>query len=84
MGSEMGTITFVSYDEKYKGYIVVFTPLRMKRESIAELKREVLRTRLLTGDRKATAEAAAGEPDSMQLGMSLLPAADKIERLRSS
>ena len=61
-GSEMGTITFVSYDEKYKGYIVVSDTIKDEaRESIAELKREgVKKAVMLTGDRKATAEAVAG------------------------
>ena len=52
-GSEMGTITFVSYDEKYKGYIVVSDTIKDEaRESIAELKREgVKKAVMLTGDR---------------------------------
>ena len=81
-GSEMGTITFVSYDEKYKGYIVVSDTIKNEaRESIAELKREgVKKAVMLTGDRKATAEAVAGELGLDVVRYELLPA-DKIEEV---
>ena len=81
-GSEMGTITFVSYDEKYKGYIVVSDTIKDEaRESIAELKREgVKKAVMLTGDRKATAEAVAGELGLDVVRYELLPA-DKIEEV---
>jgi len=81
-GSEMGTITFVSYDEKYKGYIVVSDTIKDEaRESIAELKREgVKKAVMLTGDRKATAEAVAGELGLDAVRYELLPA-DKIEEV---
>jgi len=81
-GSEMGTITFVSYDEKYKGYIVVSDTIKDEaRESIAELKREGVKNAvMLTGDRKATAEAVAGELGLDAVRYELLPA-DKIEEV---
>ena len=81
-GSEMGTITFVSYDEKYKGYIVVSDTIKDEAgESIAELKREgVKKAVMLTGDRKATAEAVAGELGLDVVRYELLPA-DKIEEV---
>ena len=81
-GSEMGTITFVSYDEKYKGYIVVSDTIKDEaRESIAELKREgVKKAVMLTGDRKATAETVAGELGLDVVRYELLPA-DKIEEV---
>ena len=81
-GSEMGTITFVSYDEKYKGYIVVSDTIKDEaRESIAELKREgVKKAVMLTGDRKATAEAVAGALGLDVVKYELLPA-DKIEEV---
>ncbi|MDU8954602.1 MAG: HAD-IC family P-type ATPase, partial [Streptococcus sp.] len=81
-GSEMGTITFVSYDEKYKGYIVVSDTIKDEaRESIAELKREgVKKEVMLTGDRKATAETVAGELGLDVVRYELLPA-DKIEEV---
>ena len=81
-GAEMGTITFVSYDEKYKGYIVVSDTIKDEaRESIAELKREgVKKAVMLTGDRKATAEAVAGELGLDVVRYELLPA-DKIEEV---
>ncbi|WP_456153278.1 heavy metal translocating P-type ATPase [Mogibacterium sp.] len=81
-GSEMGTITFVSYDEKYKGYIVVSDTIKDEaRESIAELKREgVKKAVMLTGDRKATAEAVAGALGLDVVRYELLPA-DKIEEV---
>lgn len=81
-GSEMGTITFVSYDEKYKGYIVVSDTIKDEaRESIAELKREgVKKAVMLTGDRKATAEAVAGELGLDVVRYELLPA-DKIDEV---
>ena len=78
----MGTITFVSYDEKYKGYIVVSDTIKDEaRESIAELKREgVKKAVMLTGDRKATAETVAGELGLDVVRYELLPA-DKIEEV---
>jgi len=81
-GSELGTITFVSYDEKYKGYIVVSDTIKDEaRESIAELKREgVKKAVMLTGDRKATAEAVAKELGLDVVRYELLPA-DKIEEV---
>lgn len=81
-GSEMGTITFVSYDEKYKGYIVVSDTIKDEaRESIAELKREgVKKAVMLTGDRKAAAETVAGELGLDVVRYELLPA-DKIEEV---
>ena len=81
-GSELGTITFVSYDEKYKGYIVVSDTIKDEaRESIAELKREgVKKAVMLTGDRKATAEAVAEELGLDVVRYELLPA-DKIEEV---
>lgn len=81
-GSELGTITFVSYDEKYKGYIVVSDTIKDEaRESIAELKREgVKKAVMLTGDRKATAEAVAKELGLDVVRFELLPA-DKIEEV---
>ncbi|WP_455047527.1 heavy metal translocating P-type ATPase [Mogibacterium diversum] len=81
-GAEMGTITFVSYDEKYKGYIVVSDTIKDEaRESIAELKREgVKKAVMLTGDRKATAEAVAGELGLDIVRYELLPA-DKIDEV---
>ena len=46
-GSEMGTITFVSYDEKYKGYIVVSDTIKDEaREALLNLSVRVSRRRL--------------------------------------
>ena len=80
--SELGTLTFVSYDGKYKGYIVIADTIKEDaKTSIAELKNEgVKRTVMLTGDRKKTAEAVATELGLDDVKYELLPA-DKIEEV---
>ena len=80
--SELGTLTFVSYDGKYKGYIVIADTIKEDaKTSIAELKNEgVKRTVMLTGDRKKTAEAVATELGFDDVKYELLPA-DKIEEV---
>lgn len=80
--SELGTLTFVSYDGKYKGYIVIADAIKEDaKTSIAELKHEgVKRAVMLTGDRKTTAETVATELGLDDVKYELLPA-DKIEEV---
>lgn len=80
--SELGTLTFVSYDGKYKGYIVIADAIKEDaKTSIAELKHEgVKRAVMLTGDRKTTAETVAAELGLDDVKYELLPA-DKIEEV---
>ena len=80
--SELGTLTFVSYDGKYKGYIVIADAIKEDaKTSIAELKHEgVKRAVMLTGDRKTTAEIVAAELGLDDVKYELLPA-DKIEEV---
>lgn len=82
VSSELGTLTFVSYDGKYKGYIVIADAIKEDaKTSIAELKHEgVKRAVMLTGDRKTTAETVATELGLDDVKYELLPA-DKIEEV---
>ena len=82
VSSELGTLTFVSYDGKYKGYIVIADAIKEDaKTSIAELKHEgVKRAVMLTGDRKTTAETVAAELGLDDVKYELLPA-DKIEEV---
>lgn len=80
--AEAGTLTFVSYDGVYKGYIVISDTVKENaKESIAAVKREGIRkTVMLSGDRQAAAEAVAKELGLDEVKYELLPA-DKISEL---
>lgn len=82
VSSELGTLTFVSYDGKYKGYIVIADAIKEDaKTSIAELKHEGVKGAvMLTGDRKTTAETVAAELGLDDVKYELLPA-DKIEEV---
>ena len=83
--SELGTLTFVSYDGKYKGYIVIADAIKEDaKTSIAEMKHEgVKKAVMLTGDRKTTAEAVAAELGLDDVKYELLPAGkiEEVEKL---
>lgn len=80
--AEAGTLTFVSYDGVYKGYIVISDTVKENaKESIAVVKREGIRkTVMLSGDRQAAAETVAKELGLDEVKYELLPA-DKISEL---
>lgn len=80
--AEAGTLTFVSYDGVYKGYIVISDTVKKNaKESIAAVKREGIRkTVMLSGDRQAAAETVAKELGLDEVKYELLPA-DKISEL---
>ncbi len=80
--AEAGTLTFVSYDGVYKGYIVISDTVKENaKENIAAVKREGIRkTVMLSGDRQAAAETVAKELGLDEVKYELLPA-DKISEL---
>lgn len=80
--AEAGTLTFVSYDGVYKGYIVISDTVKENaKESIAAVKREGIRkTVMLSGDRQTAAETVAKELGLDEVKYELLPA-DKISEL---
>lgn len=80
--AEAGTLTFVSYDGVYKGYIVISDTVKENaKESIAAVKREGIRkTVMLSGDRQAAAETVAKELGLDEVKYELLPV-DKISEL---
>ena len=82
--TEMGTLTFVSYDGNYKGYIVIADVIKEDaRESIAKIKHEgVKKSVMLTGDRRAAAEAVAKELGLDAVKYEMLPA-DKIAEVEN-
>lgn len=82
--TEMGTLTFVSYDGNYKGYIVIADAIKEDaRESIAKMKHEgVKKTVMLTGDRRDAAEAVAKELGLDAVKYEMLPA-DKIAEVEN-
>jgi len=79
---ETGTVVYTACDGVYIGYIVIADEIRPdSREAIARLKdcgiKEVV---MLTGDRKATADAVAGEVGIGRVYAELLPG-DKVDRM---
>lgn len=84
----VGTVVHVAVDGRYVGYIVVSDRLKPQAaEAVAQLKRVgVVKTVMLTGDRRETAEAVAQAAGIDEWMAELLPG-DKVaqvERLRQS
>ena len=77
--NEIGTIIHLAADQDYLGYLVIAdTPKADSAEAIRALKAEgVQKTVMLTGDKKAVAEAVAGELGLDEYRAELLPA-DKV------
>ena len=77
-----GTVVFVASGETYLGRIVISDTIKEgAKEAIARMKAlGVSRTVMLTGDRKASAEAVAAELGIDQYYAELLPA-DKVEKV---
>ncbi|MGX8698851.1 MAG: heavy metal translocating P-type ATPase [bacterium] len=73
-----GTVVHVAADGKYLGYLLVSdTPKPEAKEALAGLRAHGLKTLMLTGDRRAAAEAVAKELGIDEVRAELLPG-DKV------
>lgn len=81
---EAGTIVYAAWGGQYLGCIVIADTVKEgAREAIAQMKRSGIdRTVMLTGDRKAAAEAVAAELGVDEVHADLLPA-DKVAQVES-
>lgn len=84
---ESGTLVYVAYDGQYAGVLVIADTIKEgAKEAVAEMKREgIRRTVMLTGDRKAAADAVGKELGIDEVRSELLPAGkvDAVESLMS-
>ena len=80
--TENGTVCYVACENVYAGAVVISDTIKEgAREAIADMKKVgVKNCIMLTGDRKAAAEAVAGERGIDELHAELLPA-DKVARV---
>ena len=77
-----GTEVFVAYDRELVGYIEIADVLKVdSKEAIHNLKRRGIRTVMLTGDSKDSAERIAREIGIEEVHSQLLPE-DKLEHLK--
>lgn len=79
-----GTIVHVAADGKYLGYIIISDTVKPQSASaVTDLRREgVSRIVMLTGDRKAAADAVAGQIGVDEVYAGLLPV-DKVQHVES-
>lgn len=79
-----GTIVHVAADGKYLGYIVISDTVKPQSASaVTDLRREgVSKIVMLTGDRKAAADAVAGQVGVDEVYAGLLPV-DKVQHVES-
>ena len=79
---EVGTVVYTACDGKYLGYIVIADEIRADaKEAVQKLKMcGITETVMLTGDRKATAEAVAKEIGIERVYAELLPG-DKVDKM---
>ena len=79
-----GTIVHVAADGKYLGYIIISDTVKPQSASaVTDLRREgVSKIVMLTGDRKAAADAVAGQVGVDEVHAGLLPA-DKVQHVES-
>ena len=79
-----GTIVHVAADGKYLGYIIISDTVKPQSASaVTDLRREgVSRIVMLTGDRKAAADAVAGQVGVDEVHAGLLPV-DKVQHVES-
>lgn len=76
-----GTIVHIAVDGQYAGHIVISdTPKPDSKEAIIQLKQDGIRTVMLTGDRKTTAERVAAELGIDEFYAELLPQ-DKVREI---
>ncbi len=82
---EIGTVLYISIDEKYAGYILIADKIKEDAKiTIAELKKNnIKQTVMLTGDRKEVGEAVAKEIGIDKVYTELLPdgKVEKVEEL---
>lgn len=70
----MGTVVHTAIDGKYAGYIVISDEIKEgAADTLTALKRSGVKTVMLTGDRKATAQAVAGTVGIDECFYELLP-----------
>ena len=79
-----GTIVHVAADGKYLGYIIISDTVKPQSASaVTDLRREgILKIVMLTGDRKAAADAVAGQVGVDEVYAGLLPV-DKVQHVES-
>ena len=79
-----GTVVHVAADSKYLGYIIISDTIKPQSVSaVTDLRREgVSRIVMLTGDRKAAADAVAKQVGVDEVHAGLLPA-DKVQHVES-
>ena len=76
--SDVGTIAYVGYDDKYLGHIIIRDRVKTEsKETIAELNHQGLRTIMLTGDKKEVGEMVGAELGISEVFTELLPQ-DKV------
>lgn len=77
-----GTEVFVACEKKVVGYILISDSLKAdSKDAIRELKRRKIKTVMLTGDAKESADAIAAEAGIEEVYAKLLPE-DKLDRLQ--
>ena len=79
-----GTIVHVAADGKYLGYIIISDTIKPQSASaVTDLRREgISKIVMLTGDRKAAADAVAGQVGVDEVHAGLLPV-DKVQHVES-
>ena len=79
-----GTIVHVAADSKYLGYIIISDTVKPQSASaVTDLRREgISKIVMLTGDRKAAADAVAGQVGVDEVYAGLLPV-DKVQHVES-
>ena len=82
--AKIGTVIHVAIDDQYAGYLVISDVIKEgARDAIASLKKAgVKKTVMLTGDRRAVAEAVAKELNIDSVCSELLPE-DKVKRVEA-
>ena len=77
--TDSGTVVYVGYDAKYVGHIVIKDKVKVEsKTAINELKRQGLKTIMLTGDKKEVGEMVSSELGIEEVYTELLPQ-DKVE-----
>ena len=81
---QSGTIVHVAADGKYLGYIIISDTVKPQSASaVTDLRREgISKIVMLTGDRKAAADAVAGQVGVDEVHAGLLPV-DKVQHVES-
>jgi len=76
--TDSGTVVYVGYDAKYVGHIIIKDKVKVEsKTAISELKRQGLKTIMLTGDKKEVGEMVSSELGIEEVYTELLPQ-DKV------